>query len=248
MPSISIENGKRIEELLEIAKISASSFFLVSDNDLTRKITLTNLRNAFCGDTSTENLNNVFFSVEKINELLDHIYDDISKINTKMDSFEDRINNMYNDIGAELSEFIKKVESMYAELKLADSNLQASINNTKTELTNLINSKYDDMSELIDQVKNELNQTIQSTKTELSNKIDTVNSNLVQKITQVESTLNSKITSTKTELQQSINNVNTTLGNRITAVENKLANITGIQYGTSVPSNLATGTIYLQYF
>ena len=50
MPSIAIENGKRIEELLEISRVSADSFFLVSEQDLTRKITLQNLRQAFNGD------------------------------------------------------------------------------------------------------------------------------------------------------------------------------------------------------
>lgn len=193
MASISIENGKRIEELLEVTHISDDSFFLVSETDLTRKITLTYLRNAFNGDEATDNLNNLYYSVEKINELLGHIWDDIGKINTKIDNMEDRINNIYNDLGADLSEFKKYVEQIYAELKLADENLD--------------------------------------------NKIDQVNTNLTNKINQV-----------KQDLTEEIERVETELDARLVAVENKLANITGIDIGTAVPSTLANKRIYLQYF
>lgn len=250
MASISIENGKRIEELLEISRVSSDSFFLVSETDLTRKITLQNLRNAFNGDSATDNLNNLYYSVEKINELLGHIRDDIDKINSRLDNLEDRITNIYDDIGADLSEFKKYVEQIYAELKLADQTLQNNINSAKTELTQLIN-----------QTKTELEQDINNLEqdiTDLDEKIDNVNSTLGDRIT----TLNNRVSQINTDLTNKINSVNTTLGNRITevendidslgdritAVENKLTGITSIRYGSSVPSTLATGAIYLQYF
>lgn len=204
MASISIENGKRIEELLEVSQIHADSYFLVSETDLTRKITLQNLRNAFNGDTATENLNNVYYSVEKINELLDHIYDEIDKINTKIDNMQDQIDNIYNDLGADLSEFKKYVEQIYEELKLADQNL-----NTK-----------------IDNVKIELNQKIEDTKRQLQTEINNV----------------------REELTNKIEDVNRKLDARLKIVENKLRNVTDIQIGTSVPSTLSSGVIYLQYF
>lgn len=204
MASISIENGKRIEELLEVSQIHADSYFLVSETDLTRKITLQNLRNAFNGDTATENLNNVYYSVEKINELLDHIYDEIDKINTKIDNMQDQIDNIYNDLGADLSEFKKYVEQIYEELKLADQNL-----NTK-----------------IDNVKIELNQKIEDTKRQLQTEINNV----------------------REELTHKIEDVNKKLDARLKIVENKLRNVTDIQIGTSVPSTLPSGVIYLQYF
>lgn len=204
MASISIENGKRIEELLEVSQIHADSYFLVSETDLTRKITLQNLRNAFNGDTATENLNNVYYSVEKINELLDHIYDEIDKINTKIDNMQDQIDNIYNDLGADLSEFKKYVEQIYEELKLADQNL-----NTK-----------------IDNVKIELNQKIEDTKRQLQTEINNV----------------------REELTHKIEDVNKKLDARLKIVENKLRNVTDIQIGTSVPSTLPSGAIYLQYF
>lgn len=204
MASISIENGKRIEELLEVSQIHADSYFLVSETDLTRKITLQNLRNAFNGDTATENLNNVYYSVEKINELLNHIYDEIDKINTKIDNMQDQIDNIYNDLGADLSEFKKYVEQIYEELKLADQNL-----NTK-----------------IDNVKIELNQKIEDTKRQLQTEINNV----------------------REELTHKIEDVNKKLDARLKIVENKLRNVTDIQIGTSVPSTLPSGVIYLQYF
>lgn len=235
MASISIENGKRIEELLEISRVSSDSFFLVSETDLTRKITLQNLRNAFNGDSATDNLNNLYYSVEKINELLGHIRDDIDKINSRLDNLEDRVTNIYDDIGADLSEFKKYVEQIYAELKLADQTLQNNINSAKTELTQLIN-----------QTKTELEQDINNLEqdiTDLDEKIDNVNTTLGNRITEVENDIDSlgdKITAVENDIDS--------LGNRITAVENKLTGITSIRYGSSVPSTLATGAIYLQYF
>ena len=65
MPTIAIENGKRIEELIDINRLNDDSYFVVSDAALTRKITLLNLRNAFNGDSATSNLGNVYYSVEK---------------------------------------------------------------------------------------------------------------------------------------------------------------------------------------
>ena len=134
MPSISIENGKRIEELLEVTHISDDSYFLVSETDLTRKITLVYLRNAFNGDTATENLNNLYYSVEKTNELFDHVWNDIGKINTRIDGIEDRVNNINNDLGADISDFRNYVDQIYQELKLADEELNNKIDNVEQEL------------------------------------------------------------------------------------------------------------------
>ncbi len=182
MPTIAIENGKRIEELIDINRLNDDSYFVVSDAALTRKVTLMNLRNAFNGDSATSNLGNVYYSVEKINELFDHVYDEITKINGRLDNMEDRINKIYNDFGANLSEFKKYVEKVFAELRLADQNLNTKIDNTKSEL----NTKID--------------------------------------------------------------NVNNALDARLKVVEAKLANIEGIQIGTTVPTTLKHNVIYLQYF
>lgn len=169
MASISIENGKRIEELLEVTHISDDSFFLVSETDLTRKITLTYLRNAFNGDEATDNLNNLYYSVEKINELLGHIWDDIGKINAKIDNIEDRINNIYNDLGADLSEFKKYVEQIYAELKLADENLDNKIDQVNTSLTNKINQVEQNLTEEIERVETELDARLTAVENKLAN-------------------------------------------------------------------------------
>lgn len=167
MPTIAIENGKRIEELIDINRLNDDSYFVVSDAALTRKITLLNLRNAFNGDSATSNLGNVYYSVEKINELLDHVYDEITKINGRLDNMEDRINKIYNDFGANLSEFKKYVEKVFAELRLADQNLNTKIDNTKSEL----------------------NTTIDNTKSELNTKIDNVNKALDARLKVVEAKL-----------------------------------------------------------
>lgn len=178
MATITVENGKRIEELIDINRIGDDSYFVVSDSALTRKINLMNLRNAFNGDSANSNLGNVYYSVEKINELLDHVYDELTKINGRLDNMEDRINKIYNDFGANLSEFKKYVESVFSELRLADKNLNTKIDQTKLELNNKI-----------DATKTELNNKINDTKNELNNKIDNVNKALDARLLVVESKL-----------------------------------------------------------
>ena len=169
MPSIAIDNGKRIEELLEVTKISDDSYFLVSESDLTRKITLTYLRNAFNGDTATEGLNNLYYSVEKINELLGHVWDDIDKINTKLDNLEDRINNIYNDLGGDLSDFKNYVAQIYAELKLADQNLNTKIDNVNESLTNEINNDFLEFKEETEENISSLDTRLKAVENKLAN-------------------------------------------------------------------------------
>ena len=185
MATIAIENGKRIEELIQISQIHRDAFFLVSDQSLTRKINLVDLRNAFCGDIATSDKNNLFYSIEKTDQLFNNVYEEISKTNSRVDNLDQRVNNIYNDIGGDLSEFQEHVQEMYEELTLADQNLQTQIDN--------LSNDFDDF------------------KTNTNNEINS-------------------------------------LKQRMTAVENKLKGITAIQVGTAVPSNLAAGTIYIQYF
>lgn len=252
MATITVENGKRIEELIDINRINDDSYFVVSDSALTRKVNLLNLRNAFNGDTATSNLGNVYYSVEKINELLDHVYDEITKINGRLDNMEDRINKIYNDFGANLSEFKKYVESVFAELRLADSNLNTKIDNTKTELNNKIDATKTELNTKIDTVNNTLNTKIDTVNTNLTNKINTDIANtkkeLNNTITSTKNELNTKIDNTKTELNTKMDNVNKALDARLLVVEAKLANIKGIKIGVEVPTTLENNVIYLQYF
>ena len=189
MATITVENGKRIEELIDINRIGDDSYFVVSDSALTRKINLMNLRNAFNGDSANSNLGNVYYSVEKINELLDHVYDELTKINGRLDNMEDRINKIYNDFGANLSEFKKYVESVFAELRLADKNLNIKIDATKTELNNKIDATKTELNNKIDTVNTNLTNKINDTKNELNNKIDNVNKALDARLLVVESKL-----------------------------------------------------------
>lgn len=248
MATITVENGKRIEELIDINRIGDDSYFVVSDSALTRKINLMNLRNAFNGDSANSNLGNVYYSVEKINELLDHVYDELTKINGRLDNMEDRINKIYNDFGANLSEFKKYVESVFAELRLADKNLDTKIDQTKLELNNKIDATKTELDNKIDTVNNNLTEKINTVNTTLNNKIDQTKTDLTNTINQTKQELNNKIDNTKTELNNKIDSVNNALDARLLVVEAKLANITRIDIGVEVPTTLEHNVIYLQYF
>lgn len=118
MSSVYIENGKRIEELLEISLISSDdTYFPLSSHAMTRKISITNLRNSFSADRATTNLNNLFYTAEKMNNLLDNIRQEISRNTLGIDNLGKRIDNLSNNFGSELSEFKRDTANNFAEVR-----------------------------------------------------------------------------------------------------------------------------------
>ena len=119
-----IENGKRIEELLEVTHISDDSFFLVSETDLTRKITLTYLRNAFNGDTATVTAEIEVYDYYKIDDYL-----------FKKRQYEQRTDRVKLNLRRELEGLCWKYER-YIGAAVSPEEVQ--------EILSQINQSYDD--------------------------------------------------------------------------------------------------------
>lgn len=183
MSSVYIENGKRIEELLEISLISSDdTYFPLSSNAMTRKISITNLRNAFSADTATTNLNNLFYTAEKMNLLLGNLREEISRNSTAIDNLSKRIDGITNNFGSELSAFKRETANNFADVR----------------------------------------ESIRVLRRDME--------------------------AADAQIRRDFEAADAALDARLRVVEAKLANITGILVGTSVPGTLPSGTIYIQYF
>ena len=102
MSAITIENGQRVGQLLEVTKVPNSSYFLMDVNDLSRKISIIALRNAFSGDKATSNKSNLYYSCEKIDEFLENLNDSISRIRKDIDNMNNRMDEIYETFGGDL--------------------------------------------------------------------------------------------------------------------------------------------------
>lgn len=113
MATVQIDNGKRIDELVEIHHLTGPSYFLVSDVHITRRISLETLRNEFNGDDAVDNLGNVYYSVEKINELLDQINNNAFNLSNRLDLTDSKYSDYYNDIVEEIAKIWNDIEDRY---------------------------------------------------------------------------------------------------------------------------------------
>lgn len=258
MPSVNIENGKRIEDLVEISTFSASAHFLVSEHNLTRKTTLTSLRNMFNGDTATEDLNNLYYSVEKINEIINNVNDEFSKLTERIDSLNLKIQDIYTNLGADLDEFKKKLELMYNELLTANGDLYKYINeqlriekeareNADTSLEDKINAEIQyrkDEDKLLSESITNLDEMINNIYNSLSSAITDEINNRINADNLLQAKINAN-TENIVNLSSEVNNISSDLidlTDRVRTLELK------ISYGTSAPTSLENGKIYLQYF
>lgn len=270
MPSINIENGKRIEDLLEINNFTTSAHFLVSEHNLTRKTTLLNLRYMFNGDIAINNLNNLYYSVEKINEIIDRIDDDFAKLTKRIDTINAKLEQIYNDLGDNLDEFKKRIENIYNELKQADQDLYTYIN---TQIKNEREARLSTDNQLNQNIIRERSERITGDEN-LEKKIKSISDGILERLAAVESGLKDETkyrTEADTDLtirvSQLENTVNDVFKPKFRQVDKRLGDIESdisvkygylnneiinlknkISYGSSAPGYLAEGQIYLQYF
>lgn len=248
MATIEIENGKQVEELLQIRRITENSYFLVSDQGLARKIQLTDLRASFNGDTAISNLQNVYYSVEKINELLGHIYDELDRINSRIDNFDSKLDNIYNDFCNDLNAFKRYVENVFAELRQEDKDIRALIAREVNRLDLKIDTLEQTLNDRIDRevlaINNRIDKEVQDLNTRITNEVTTINNKIAKEVQDLNTRITNEVSTLNNTITTNVNNLTTKISN----VDKKFGPVTLIQVGTTPPSRLTKGTLYLQYF
>lgn len=136
----------------------------------------------------------------------------------------DEINNMIDN----LNEQIKYVADAIA-------NSDSGTTDFRNHFLNQLQEIRDDFLTEINNVRSEFNTRLNNLDTDIDNRFMTISENM--------DLMNESLTT-------NINSVNTSLQQKITDLDTKLTNqINGlISYGTAVPTTLATGKVYLQYF
>lgn len=232
MSAVHIENGKTVEDLLEVSKTSNSSYFLMGTNGLSRKISITNLRKAFNGDSATSNKSNLYYSCEKVDEFLDSLNNEMARLRLDMSNIDSRLNSIYNNFGSDLSELRNYVNSIYNELKLADDTTNQKLNQSVTNLTNRIDTEV-----------NNINNTINTKIKQITDKIDTVDadhkkliSNEISNRENADAALDTKIGEVRNDLnteqqerKEETDQINTKLGEIVGVVTTITKTISAIE-------------------
>lgn len=112
-----------------------------------------------------------------------------------------------------------------------------------------ISDRMSDYENDIFEFRNEFNNYLNDIRSSFTNEINNVRSEFNSNITKLETNVNKQFTETNKHISD-LRTMDTSLTNKINEVDTRLTNaINGlISYGTAVPSTLATGKIYLQYF
>lgn len=237
MSAISIENGKRVGELLEITKAANSAYFLVDVNDLSRKISITSLRNAFSGDSATSNKANLYYTCEKIDEYLETVNDNILRIQNDMDNMTTRMDDVYNNFGDNLTTLQALVEQYHTELVTKDEEITLQFNNEISSLNTKLNQEITDRTTAITNTKNELNTTISNLDDKLTKYINTEISDEAKARSDKDTELSNTITSEASRLDgridelsesttESINTINTSINTLDTKISDLSTTVT----------------------
>ena len=150
------------------------------------------------------------------------------------------LNNIYKN---------DEIDSKFDDLKLQIKNItdkMSGFDNDNSEFRNEFNSQLNqirnDFIFEINNVRSEFNNTIAELDVELHEQFESIN----KIITDLNSSMNNRFNS----LNTSITNLDTSLTQMINDTDTKLTNaINGlISYGTAIPTSLAAGKVYLQYF
>lgn len=164
MPDM-IKTGKYIYELDSlVGKLSKDAYFVVSQDDLTRKITFDELKTAFNGDNDESGPNN-YYSSEMIDQMFDQVYEKL--LNMEQD---------FLNLSKKFEEVQTYVQNAYNELSDKIDNLDETINNKIDVAIDTINeridSEIDTINERIDNEVKTLGDRITSIYDELNEKID----------------------------------------------------------------------------
>lgn len=234
MPDL-IKTGKYIYELDSlIGNLKDESYFAVSQDDLTRKLSFHEFKVSLNGDDNEPAADNYYSSL-MISQLNDEIY-------SRLQSLEQEFLNL----SKQFEEVKMFVQTTYNDLVDRYNKLLEQIEGTTGDLTGGIASLREEFNQKIEELRQQhntdisaVNQTINNQATTINNRIDQEVTNINDRIDQEVSNINNTITSEVSTLDQRISDIYNELTYRIDNLYN---------YGTELPVQLDTGKLYFQYF
>lgn len=223
MPDL-IKTGKYIYELDSlIGNLKDESYFAVSQDDLTRKLSFHEFKVSLNGDDNEPAADNYYSSL-MISQLNDEIY-------SRLQSLEQEFLNL----SKQFEEVKMFVQTTYNDLVDRYNKLLEQLEGTTGDLTGGIESLRKEFNQKIEELRQQHNTDI----SEVNENINTQVTNINNKIDQEVGTINNRIDSEVGTLDQRITDIYNELTYRIDNLYN---------YGTELPVQLDTGKLYFQYF
>lgn len=223
MPDL-IKTGKYIYELDSlIGNLKDESYFAVSQDDLTRKLSFHEFKVSLNGDDNEPAADNYYSSL-MISQLNDEIY-------SRLQSLEQEFLNL----SKQFEEVKMFVQTTYNDLVDRYNKLLEQLEGTTGDLTSGIESLRKELNQKIEELREQHNTDISEVNENINNQAITINNRIDQEVSDINNTITSEVS---------------TLDQRITDIYNELTyRIDNLyNYGTELPVQLDTGKLYFQYF
>ena len=114
-----IRDEKRIHELDDLTRLRDDAYFVVSQDNLTRKVTLLSLRLAFIAEEAHESK---FYTSEMIDQKIDAINKSILKLTNMINKYPSSFEDIYQQID-DIKQDITDIRSMIDEINKRIDNL-----------------------------------------------------------------------------------------------------------------------------
>lgn len=234
MPDL-IKTGKYIYELDSlIGNLKDESYFAVSQDDLTRKLSFHEFKVSLNGDDNEPAADNYYSSL-MISQLNDEIY-------SRLQSLEQEFLNL----SKQFEEVKMFVQTTYNDLVDRYNKLLEQLEGTTGDLTGGMEALRKELNQKIEELREQHNTDISEVNENINNQAITINNRIDQEVT----TINSRIDQEVSDINNTITSEVSTLDQRITDIYNELTyRIDNLyNYGTELPVQLDTGKLYFQYF
>lgn len=222
------DQGKPIEELEETMVLKdEDSYFLVSTENLTKKINLLSLIKMMCGDENSENKEFKFYSTSYLDNKVLEILQTINELGSQFDDYTEMIENLKTKIDTSISSFENIVNQIDPKLEDLENRLQQIINEKCNQLAQehiVINNNINRIEQEYQEADNSILEYVKKQFEELFDQIqeggdisDQMFAVLQAAIEQLRSDLSS--------IKKTLEAKDTELENRIIALENSLKDI-----------------------
>ena len=216
--------GKPIEKMEETMILDDNtSYFLVSLEQLTRKINLINLIKAMSGDEESDNSEYKFYTTKFINEKFGEIIFHINNVDGKFDEYNEIIEKLKTKVDITLKKFEVEVEGITPKLEALEDALQKYVDEKCQYVydeVNTVNLRIDEVYKILKDSDDQIRQEIKDKFDSLSDIItsgDNVTDGLIKSLENTINSVNSRLTNIYNELK----NVDVELSKRISALEGK---------------------------
>lgn len=253
MPTVDIENGKRIDMLLEADSISDNSYILISEKSLTRKLSLLRLRKTLCADKIDDGKDSLYYSASFMDTKISSIYNTISKAQLSIDNINNRLNTVFQDFGGSVDELKNTLDQNYKNLLDEDQKLKQYLIEADKDLKDYLLAEDDKLKQYLSQQDENLKQYLleadNTLKQYLLEQDEIIKDDVKNKYDALLETINT-IQLTHTNDISDISSRLNTLQNTVTNLTNTLNNFMDrFTISNNIPpDNLENGKIYLQYF